>query len=344
MTANATRRSIRSLMRKVRDGDKLNILTFATHERYETNLCKTGHNFYSLKVGKEWDTDYADIPENYNIIEHIPEYVDFDLILSHTSCSRLPLAHNILAQTQNPASNKLSIPMLRHCHVLPDIRFDTNQEVLGYHSMKVDHDSFISNFNRNAWGFDNAANSTVVEHGIDTEFWRPNPDIDREDVCLSVVNDWPNRDWCCGFNLWQQTAYDLPLRVFGKSPGLSEPARDVDHLREIYQQSKIFYNTSIHSPVPTVMLEAMACGCAIVSTSTCMIPEIIKHGENGLISNDPQELRSFLELLLANKDLAKKLGQNARKTIEEKYNLKRFTDDWNTLFYKTIEDYSDLQE
>ena len=30
--------------------EKLNILTFPTHERYETMLCKTGHNFYAYRA------------------------------------------------------------------------------------------------------------------------------------------------------------------------------------------------------------------------------------------------------------------------------------------------------
>jgi glycosyltransferase involved in cell wall biosynthesis len=129
--------------------------------------------------------------------------------------------------------------------------------------------------------------------------------------------------------------------VVGKSPGFSVPAKSTEHLREVYQQSTIFYNTSLHSPVPTVMLEAMACGCAIVSTATCMIPEIIQHGENGLISNDPQELRSFLEILLSDKELAQKLGDNARKTIEQKYNLDLFVERWNKLLYGTINEYKE---
>ena len=65
MTARANTRSVRYHMRQ--PGEKLNILTFATHERYEENLCKTGHNFYSLKFGKEWDTTYAPVPSNYHM-------------------------------------------------------------------------------------------------------------------------------------------------------------------------------------------------------------------------------------------------------------------------------------
>ena len=70
-----------------------------------------------------------------------------------------------------------------------------------------------------------------------------------------------------------------------------------------------------------------------------MIPEIIENGKNGLISNDPQELRGFLELLLKDEDLAKELGQNARKTIVERYNLETFIDNWNKLFYSTVNNY-----
>ena len=335
-------------MRKVKRGDKLNILTFATHERYEENLCKTGHDFYSLSFGKQWDDDYAEVPDNYHIISGLPEYIDFDLVLSHTSCERLELAHNLLSSTIRSPVNKISIPVLRHTHTLPDVRFDTSQEIKTFSDIPVDNNSFISEFSRDAWGY-SEKNSTVIEHGIDTDFWKPDDSVkEKIPVCLSVVNEWPSRDWCCGFNLWQQTINGLPTSVWGKctgpNEGFSQPAKDRDHLRGIYQNSRIFYNTSLHSPVPTVLMEAMACGCAVVSTATCMIPDIIEHGKNGLISNDPKELRSFLEMLLNNEDLAFKLGQEARKTICERYGLASFVNNWNNLFYDTIENYSDRTE
>ena len=134
---------------------------------------------------------------------------------------------------------------------------------------------------------------------------------------------------------------DVPIRVFGKSPGLSVPATSIEHLRQIYHSSRIFYNTSLHSPVPTVLMEAMACGCAIVSTETCMIPEIIEHGKNGLMSNDPEELKGFLVKLLEDEDMAKELGKNAQETIRERYNLTHFINGWNNFFYSAIEQYKE---
>jgi|TARA_Y100000401_G_C8320969_1_gene225215 glycosyltransferase involved in cell wall biosynthesis len=72
-----------------------------------------------------------------------------------------------------------------------------------------------------------------------------------------------------------------------------------------------------------------------------MIPEIIDHGKNGLISNDANDLRAMLESLLKNPDMARELGKNAQKTIREKYNLTQFVENWNNLLYSTIRDYKE---
>lgn len=346
MTANATTRAIRSFVRKTKAIDsKLNILTFTAHERYESNLCKTGHNFYAFNPGqgsKTWDTDYAAIPENYHIIDEIPDYIDFDLVLAHTIDDRFQIAYATLCQMTSIEKNKLPIPVLYHVHVLPDVRFNVEEQVKYMHSAPIDQTSFIFDYNRAAWGHSKDT-AKVIEHGIDTDFWKP-LNLDRENVCLSVVNDWPNRDWCCGWELWKNTIgigtqNQLPISVWGKSPGLSEAASDVEHLRKIYSSSKIFYNTSLHSPVPTVLMEAMACGCAIVSTNNCAIPSLIKHGENGLLSNDPNELRGYLELLLQNDAMAEQLGEQARNTIVNEYSVSRFIENWNDLIYSTVANY-----
>lgn len=351
MTARASAKSVKLIMMELvwanaacGPSDRpLNILTFATHERYEENLCKTGHNFYSLRSGKEWDTTYAPVPKNYHIVNQIPEHVDIDIVLSHTSCNRLQLAHDLLSGTVGQ-SNKSPVPILRHCHILPDVRGDVVQQAIDYRKIPVDANSFISGFNRDTWGF-SADNSSVVEHGIDTEFWNQGWGADntsRESYCLSVVNEFPSRDWCCGFSLWKEVASSpiAPFRVVGKCTGehagFSQPAQSREELRDIYQTAAVFLNTSLHSPVPTVMMEAMACGCPVVTTGTCMIPEIIEHGVNGIIADDASDMKFWCRELLAKPELARKIGEAGRKTIEEKYSLEKFVQSWNKLFYKTI--------
>ena len=336
--SNANQQTIRSMLRRsqLKESDKLNILTFCTHERYEQNLCRTGHNFYSINQGKTWNTDYGNIPENYNEIDILPWHITFDLVLCHTSCDRLATAHKI--------KSMYNIPIIRHTHVLPDIRYDVQQQKVSFNRSVPDHDSFISNYNKGAWGATNPR-AGFIEHGIDFDFWSQDiGQVPRQNVCLSVVNEWPSRDWCCGWELWKETVRfgqenGLPINVLGNSPGLSEAAPSLESLRKSYREASIFLNTSLHSPVPTVLMEAMASGRAIVSTNNCMIPEIIQHGENGLLANTADELREHCLFLLNNSDEAARLGRNAQATIREKYNLERFTNNWNKLFFNVIKKY-----
>ena len=99
-----------------------------------------------------------------------------------------------------------------------------------------------------------------------------------------------NRDYECGFKLWKQITENLPTKVVGDTPSLSAPAKNTEELVDFYNRSSIFLNTSIHSPIPTTLLEAMSCGCCVVTTSNEMISKVINNGENGFISNNKEEL------------------------------------------------------
>ena len=81
----------------------------------------------------------------------------------------------------------------------------------------------------------------------------------------------------------------------------------------------------------------MSCGSAVVSTATCMIPEIIENGVNGFISNDEEELKGYITQLLENEDLRKQLGQKARETIVTKFSEEKFLNSWNNIFKKAYE-------
>ena len=307
--------------------DKLNILTFPTHERYETMLCKTGHNFYAYRAEgiKDWNETYAKLPENYILLDpsmgekQIPEYVDFDLVLSQNKFGQFQIAQAV--------AERFHLPLVSLEHTLPVPQWGQGMlSQLG--AMRGDINLFISEFSLNAWNWKNLDDTIVLTHGIDTELFDYS-DEERSDEILSVVNDWINRDWCCGFGIWQDVIQGLPHKVVGDTPGLSKPAASTEELVATYQNSRIFLNTSTISPVPTALMEAMSCGCAVVTTATCMIPEIIKNGENGFITNDPNEMKEYLVQLLNDEDMAKEMGKKARQTIVEKYSAEKFVNKWN---------------
>ncbi len=68
------------------------------------------------------------------------------------------------------------------------------------------------------------------------------------------------------------------------------------------------------------ILEAMAMGKPIVATPIGGIPEAIENGKNGiLVEPEPEKIAESLENLIKNEKLRKKLGENAKKTAEEKF-------------------------
>ena len=138
--------------------------------------------------------------------------------------------------------------------------------------------------------------------------------------------------YCLNYKGWKRVTEGFPVRVVGDTPGLSEAAKDVSELVSEYQTSSIFFNSSTISPVPTSLLEAMSCGCAVVSTATCMIPEVIEHGVNGFISNNEEELKNYIQQLINDPQLAAKMGDAARKTVVEDFSEQKFINNWNEIF------------
>lgn len=294
-----------------------------THERYEQQLCKTGHNFHVIKTDRDWDRSYGKIPTNYIIRGEVPTYVNPDLVLCHLSGNRLDIANNI--------QRFYNIPVIRHTHTLPE----SQGEMEVFHSQRADVNTFISNYSMKCW----ETNGVVINHGLDTNFWKQNSSITRKPTVLSVVNLWADRDWACGWRLYNDIKKLLPnveFKVLGKNPGLSKPAKSIEHLRDELSQCSVFLNTSLHSPIPMSVLEAASCSCAIVSTDTCMIPEIFTHGKNCLFAKTSEEFAHSISLLLHSPQKMVELGDNARNVICEDFNIDNFITNWNEVFYNAV--------
>ncbi len=75
--------------------------------------------------------------------------------------------------------------------------------------------------------------------------------------------------------------------------------------------------------LPTILLEAMAMGTPCISTDVTGIPEVLREGETGLSvpQRDIEGLAGACERLLDDPDLGIQLARNARRQIEEKFDI-----------------------
>lgn len=89
-------------------------------------------------------------------------------------------------------------------------------------------------------------------------------------------------------------------------------------LRPLVAAADVFLLPSIWENCPYSALEAMAAGKAIVCANQGGMPEIVRHGETGLLAtcDDAASFASEVERLVADDALRTRLGQAARRAIE----------------------------
>ena len=102
-----------------------------------------------------------------------------------------------------------------------------------------------------------------------------------------------------------------------------------DDLLPYYRAADVFVLPSISEGLSNSMLEAMACGVAVMASRVGGARDAVKQGVSGCLF-DPLnrvELKTCLRGFLADRSVALKMGEQARKTAVEKYSMARVTDE-----------------
>jgi len=110
-----------------------------------------------------------------------------------------------------------------------------------------------------------------------------------------------------------------------------------DDIPGLYTTASVFVAPTLYENFPIRILENMSCQNPVVASNIVGIPEIIEDRVNGLLI-DPRDVDALSEnviTLLSDRGLARKIGQNARKTVEEKFTLQKFAN-------KTVEVYEKI--
>ena len=92
---------------------------------------------------------------------------------------------------------------------------------------------------------------------------------------------------------------------------------------DFLRAADVFLLTSRVEGAPTVLIEAMACGLPVVSTTVGSVAEIVEEGETGLLapSGDAQGLAGGLLRLVADPALRSRLGASGRAAAERRFGI-----------------------
>ncbi|HTQ57202.1 MAG TPA: glycosyltransferase family 4 protein [Bryobacteraceae bacterium] len=85
----------------------------------------------------------------------------------------------------------------------------------------------------------------------------------------------------------------------------------------------IFVLPSLSEALSNSLMEAMACGCAVAATRVGGNPELVTHGETGMLfePGDVAGLAGVLRMLIANRDLRGELARRAALLIHDRFTL-----------------------
>lgn len=98
--------------------------------------------------------------------------------------------------------------------------------------------------------------------------------------------------------------------------------REHSEIPSIMKQASALVFTSFWEGLPTVVLEAMASGIPVVSTNVGDLPFILSNMENAIIIRHTFEsFRNAIQVLMNDFELMKRMGKNARKTIERSFTM-----------------------
>lgn len=315
---------------------RLKILTWHVHGSYLYNLVQAPHDFsLPVKEGKPegyggrsghfpWPDNVFDVPAdevkngNYDVVvfQSTKNYqVDQFEILSprQRELPRIYLEHNTPRPYPTDTKHWVDDPnvLLVHCAYFNQIMWDNNRTP-----------------------------TMVIPHGVVVPpELRANGELERG---IAVVNGIERRGRLAGYDLFLDLRQRVPLDLAGMGSERLGGLGDLPHrqLHEAETRYRFFFNPIRYTSMPLAVIEAMMLGLPIVCLATTELARSVPNGEAGFSSNNLDEVEDGMKRLLADPDLAKRMGARAREVAYEQFGIDRFVRDWDRAFERVIDEVS----
>jgi len=185
---------------------------------------------------------------------------------------------------------------------------------------------------------------SVVRNGVDLESFRPSPlsytgrtnivgigsliPIKRWDRLLAAASELKR----CNFDFTVQIAGDGPLRrsleIEVQDQVREGQVRFLGHLNDVprfLSDATFLVHCSDAEGCPNAVMEAMACGRAVVAIGVGDIPSLVEDGKTGFVvkRGDDAALVERMASLVVDRDLCRRMGAAGRAKAEREFGLDR---------------------
>jgi len=111
-----------------------------------------------------------------------------------------------------------------------------------------------------------------------------------------------------------------------------------ENILEYFKAADIFVLPSLAEGMSNSLLEAMSCGLAVIAADNAGNREVINSPDSGIIvePQNPHQLAEALEMLLNNRELVARLGQQARCVVKERFSLTDVVEQYEQLYKRLL--------
>lgn len=305
----------------------LRILTWHVHGSYLHYLTQSRHDFY-LPVKPDYPEGYGGrlggFPWSDNVHDVPAEAVrtlEFDCVLFQSRRNYLNDQYEILSEAQR------QLPRLYLEHDPPQEHPTDTRHPVDDPNILLVH---VTHFNALMW--DSQRSSTcVIEHGVIAPDVPYTGEFDRG---LVIVNGLRSRGRRLGVDVFEQVRQRVPLDLVGmeaeKLDGIGEiPHAQLPAFQALY---RFFFNPIRYTSLGLAVCEAMMLGMPIVGLATTEMATVIENGISGYVDTNVDRLVEHMQRLLKDPAEARRLGEGARRCAQERFNIHRFTRDWDAAF------------
>jgi hypothetical protein len=311
---------------------RLRILTWHTHGNYLYYLSQVPHDFLVLSkhergpgyAGRSGSLPWGD--NVYDLPVEEARATAFDCILFQDDDQFLCDQYQYLTVAQR----RLPRIFLEHDpprHHPTDSRHPVDdREVLLVH---------VTPFNALMW--DNGRCPTrVIEHGVIVPDARYSGELARG---LTVVNHLAKRGRRLGADVFEAARRELPIDLIGMASVTLDGLGEIEHaeLARFTARYRFLFNPIRYTSLGLAVIEAMMIGLPVVALATTEMATVIKNGVNGYLDTDPAKLVRHMQALIDDPGLARTLGEGARQTARERFNIDRFVADWLRVLHEVTQ-------